>query len=177
MILANDELKKLITLGRLKIDPLYPDAVRENGLDLRIGGEYAIYAYEGSVVRPCDLEDAAHLFRVVRGEEVVIPPRNFVLLTTEEYVKMPDDVVGLANLRSTLARYGLVIPPTVVDAGFEGNITIEVVNESPNTIVLKRGMRFLHLILVKAEGRALYQGAYQGQRGVRPPKGLRAECP
>ncbi|MEM4438969.1 MAG: dCTP deaminase, partial [Pyrobaculum sp.] len=97
-------------------------------------------------------------------------------LTTEEYVKMPDDVVGLANLRSTLARYGLVIPPTVVDAGFEGNITIEVVNESPNTIVLKRGMRFLHLILVKAEGRALYQGAYQGQRGVRPPKGLRAEC-
>ncbi|MEM1519126.1 MAG: dCTP deaminase, partial [Pyrobaculum sp.] len=40
-----------------------------------------------------------------------------------------------------------------------------------------RGMRFLHLILVKAEGRALYQGAYQGQRGVRPPKGLRAECP
>ncbi|MEM4578490.1 MAG: dCTP deaminase, partial [Pyrobaculum sp.] len=24
MILANDELKKLITLGRLKIDPLYP---------------------------------------------------------------------------------------------------------------------------------------------------------
>ncbi|MEM4776463.1 MAG: dCTP deaminase, partial [Pyrobaculum sp.] len=27
------------------------------------------------------------------------------------------------------------------------------------------------------EGRALYQGAYQGQRGVRPPKGLRAECP
>ncbi|MEM1734290.1 MAG: dCTP deaminase, partial [Pyrobaculum sp.] len=27
MILANDELKKLITLGRLKIDPLYPDAV------------------------------------------------------------------------------------------------------------------------------------------------------
>lgn len=67
MILANDELKKLITLGRLKIDPLYPDAVRENGLDLRIGGEYAIYAYEGSVVRPCDLEDAAHLFRVVKG--------------------------------------------------------------------------------------------------------------
>ncbi|NAZ32852.1 MAG: dCTP deaminase, partial [Pyrobaculum sp.] len=48
MILANDELKKLISLGRLKVDPLYPDTVRENGLDLRIGGEYAIYAYEGT---------------------------------------------------------------------------------------------------------------------------------
>ena len=55
MILATNELKKLISLGRLKIDPLYPDTVRENGLDLRIGGEYAIYAYEGTVVRPCEL--------------------------------------------------------------------------------------------------------------------------
>jgi dCTP deaminase len=89
---------------------------------------------------------------------------------------MPNDVVGLANLRSTLARYGLVIPPTVVDAGFEGNITIEVVNETPNTIVLKPGLRFLHLILVKAEGAAKYLGTYLGQRGVTPPKGLKAEC-
>ncbi|MEZ0319958.1 MAG: dCTP deaminase [Pyrobaculum sp.] len=176
MIFANDELKKLISLGRLKVEPLYPDAVRENGLDLRIGGEYAIYAYEGAVVKTCELEDARPLFRVVKADEVVIPPRNFVLLTTEEYVKMPDDVVGLANLRSTIARYGLTAPPTVVDAGFEGNITIEIVNNSPNTIVLKKGTRFLHLVLVKAEGRALYQGVYQGQRGVRPPKGLKGEC-
>jgi len=176
MILANDELKKLISLGRLKVDPLYPDTVRENGLDLRVGGEYAIYAYEGAVVKPCELEDAKPLFRVVKADEVVIPPRNFVLLTTEEYVKMPDDVVGLANLRSTLARFGLVISPTVIDVGFEGNITIEVVNESPNTIVLKRGVRFLHLVLVKAEGRAVYAGSYQGQRGVTPPKGLKGEC-
>ena len=176
MILANDELRKLISTGRLKVDPLYPDTVRENGLDLRIGGEYAIYAYEGSVVAPCGLENARHLFRIVKADEVVIPPRNFVLLTTEEYVKMPDDVVGLANLRSTLARYGLTVPPTVVDTGFEGNITIEVVNNSPNTVVLRRGMRFLHLVLVKAEGRAQYAGLYQGQRGVTPPKGLRGEC-
>jgi len=176
MVLARDEIYKLIEKKSLVVDPLYADTVRENGLDLRIGGEYAIYAYEGAIVRPCSLEDARPLFRIVKAEEVVIPPRNFVLLTTEEYVKMPDDVVGLATLRSTLARYGLVIPITTVDAGFEGNITIEVVNESPNTIVLKRGMRFLHLILVKTEGRAKYAGYYQGQRGVTPPKGLSREC-
>jgi len=128
------------------------------------------------VVKPCEIEDARHLFRVVRADEVVIPPRGFVLLTTEEYVKMPGDAAGLANLRSTLARLGLVIPPTVVDAGFEGNVTIEVVNQSPNTIVLKRGVRFLHLVVVRAEGWASYAGAYLGQRGVTPPKGLKGEC-
>lgn len=179
MILAGDEIKKLISSGRLSVDPLRPDTVRENGLDLRIGREYAIYAYEGAAIRPCDLAEgeARRHFRIVKdAEEIAIPPRNFVLLTTEEYVKMPEDVVGLANLRSTLARYGLVIPPTVVDAGFEGNITIEVVNESPNTVVLRPGLRFLHLILAKAEGSAKYLGAYLGQRGVTPPKGLKDEC-
>jgi len=113
MVLARDEIYKLIEKKSLVVDPLYADTVRENGLDLRIGGEYAIYAYEGAIVRPCSLEDARPLFRIVKAEEVVIPPRNFVLLTTEEYIKMPDDVVGLATLRSTLARYGLVIPPCV----------------------------------------------------------------
>lgn len=176
MILTNDELKRLISEGRLVLEPYFPDAVRENGLDLRIGSEYAIYAYEGVVVKPCELDDAKPLFRVVKSEEIVIPSRNFVLLTTEEYVKMPPDVMGFANLRSTLARYGLVIPPTIVDAGFEGNITIEVVNESPNTIVLRRGMRFLHLVLAKTLGVAEYRGVYRGQRGVTPPKGLRREC-
>jgi dCTP deaminase len=176
MILTNDKIRELVESGRLRVEPLRPDTLRENGLDLRVGGEYAAYARGGIAVSPCELDDAGHLFRVVRADEVVIPPRSFALLTTEEYVRMPDDIVGLANLRSTLARYGLVIPPTVVDAGFEGNITIEVVNMSPNAIVLKRGMRFLHLILVRAEGRAAYAGAYQGQRGVRPPKGLRGEC-
>ena len=176
MILTNVELRRLISEGRLLVEPYLPDVVRENGLDLRVGGEYAIYAYEGVVVKPCDLTDTKHLFRVVGAGEIVVPPRNFVLLTTEEYVKMPNDVIGFANLRSTLARYGLVIPPTVVDAGFEGNITIEIVNQSPNTIVLKRGMRFLHLVLAKTAGVAEYRGVYQGQRGVTPPKGLRGEC-
>ncbi|MBP1449016.1 MAG: dCTP deaminase [Thermoproteus sp.] len=178
MILGGDEIRRLIASGRLSVDPLRDDTIRENGLDLRIGREYAIYAYEKYAIRPCDLDDARRFFSIIKDEdeEIVIPPRNFVLLTTEEYVRMPDDVVGLANLRSSLARYGLVIPPTVVDAGFEGQITIEVVNESPNTIVLRPGLRFLHLILVRAEGAGRYQGRYQGQRGVTPPKGLRGEC-
>ncbi|MFP3292656.1 MAG: dCTP deaminase, partial [Thermoproteus sp.] len=44
------------------------------------------------------------------------------------------------------------------------------------TIVLRPGLRFLHLILVRAEGAAKYLGTYLGQRGVTPPKGLKAEC-
>ncbi len=177
MILARSQIERLVEEGKLVVEPLFADAIRENGLDLRIGSEYAIYAFEGAIVDPCEQDDLTDSFRIVKADgKIVIPPRNFVLLTTLEYVKLPENIVGLCNLRSTLARLGLSIPPTVVDAGFEGNLTIEVVNNSPNTIVLKTGIRFLHLVLVETVGEAKYLGKYLGQRGVRPPKGLREEC-
>ncbi len=177
MILTRDEIIKLINNGTLVVEPLSNDTIRENGLDLRIGDEYAIYLLEDDQIDLCSVDDPSKLFRVVRdGNRIVVPPRNFVLLTTLEYIKLPESIVGLCNLRSTIARYGLSIPPTIVDAGFEGNLTIEVVNNSPNTIVLRSGMRFLHLVLVRADGMAKYLGKYLGQRGVRLPKSLRDEC-
>lgn len=179
MILGAKEIYRLIYDKRLYIDPLFEDTVAENGLDLRIGNQYATYAYENIEIRPCELDDneMAKLFKIEKGvDEIAIPPKSFVLLTTFEYIKLPADIVGLANLRSTLARMGLSIPPTVVDAGFEGNITIEVINNSSNTVVLKKFTRFLHLVLVKADGAIPYMGKYRGQIGVRPPKGMKNEC-
>ncbi|MGC9137235.1 dCTP deaminase [Caldivirga sp.] len=178
MILARGEILKLIKDGSLSIEPFTEDVVRENGLDLRVGNEYAIYAFENQVIDPCELESTRHLFSIVEAKDgrIIIPPRSFALLTTMEYVKFPRDVIGFCNLRSTLARYGLGVPPTIIDTGFEGNITIEVINNSGNYVVLRPGMRFLHVVLAKTIGEAKYQGKYLGQRGVTPPKGLKGEC-
>ena len=174
MILTKQEIEKLVEKKELEIEPFDKEIIRENGLDLRIGEEYAIYAFEDQVIDICELTSSAHLFSKVEAKDgrIVIPPDKFVLLTTLEYVKFPSNVVGLCNLRSTLARYGLAIPPTIVDAGFEGNLTIEVVNASKNYIVLRPGVRFLHVILVKTEGEVKYLGDYLGQKGVTLPKGL-----
>ena len=178
MILARGEILKLIKDGSLGIEPFTEDVVRENGLDLRVGNEYAIYAFENQVIDPCELESTRHLFSIVEAKDgrIIIPPRSFALLTTMEYVKFPRDIIGFCNLRSTLARYGLGVPPTIIDTGFEGNITIEVINNSGNYMVLRPGMRFLHVVLAKTIGEAKYQGKYLGQRGVTPPKGLKGEC-
>ncbi|WP_291999758.1 dCTP deaminase [Caldivirga sp.] len=178
MILARGEILKLIKDGSLSIEPFTEDVVRENGLDLRVGNEYAIYAFENQVIDPCELESTRHLFSIVEAKDgrIIIPPRSFALLTTMEYVKFPRDIIGFCNLRSTLARYGLGVPPTIIDTGFEGNITIEVINNSGNYVVLRPGMRFLHVVLAKTIGEAKYQGKYLGQRGVTPPKGLKGEC-
>ncbi|MCE4622278.1 MAG: dCTP deaminase [Desulfurococcales archaeon] len=60
---------------------------------------------------------------------------------------------------------------TVVDAGFEGQLTIEIIGSS-FPVKLYPGDRFLHLVLVKLNTPAHrpYRGQYKGQTGVRLPK-------
>jgi len=106
-------------------------------------------------------------FRIEKGDEFIINPYEHVLLTTDEYIKLPNDVMAFVNLRSSFARLGLLIPPTIVDAGFEGQLTIELVGSS-FPVKLKRGTRFLHLIFARTltPVEYPYNSKYQGQKGV-----------
>ena len=101
----------------------------------------------------------------------MIKPNEHVLLVTEEYLRLPNDIMAFVNLRSSFARLGLTIPPTIVDAGFEGQLTIELVG-STFPIKLKRDTRLLHLIFAKTLSpvERVYQGRYQGQTGVTLPR-------
>ena len=110
-----------------------PDAFREAGLDLRL------------------------------QEAVALAPGRFVLGLTAEIVQMPVDLMGFCNLRSSWARRGIIIPPTIVDPGFRGRLVIEMVNFSEDMIVLREGERFLHLIVAQVTGAIPYCGQYQNQ--------------
>ncbi len=172
MVLSDRLIRERIERGELRVDPLRPDAVRENGLDLRIGREVAFPVVRGEVI---DIENHAEphfSVREIPDEGVVIPGNTSVLLVTEEVVGLPGDLVGLCGLRSTLARWGFVAPPTVVDAGFEGQLTIEVAWTRPVPVRIYPGIRFLHLVLFEVPGgvERPYSGSYQGQRGVTLPR-------
>ena len=149
--------------------------VRENGLDLTVGPRVAVA--KDCILDPYHMsrDEIASCFEEaeIPDEGIVLKPGNVYLLHTGEYVRMPDGVVGLANLKSTLARRGVLIPPTIVDAGFEGEIVIEV--QTGTYVRIYKGMPFLHLVLLKADGRGNYRegGRYMGQRGITYAKPLK----
>ncbi|MCS7094890.1 MAG: dCTP deaminase [Thaumarchaeota archaeon] len=170
MILSDFDLWNYIKSGRMVIDPIHGDTVRENGLDLRIGDEMARLKSTGEVLDTYD-GDVSRFYELERGASFVIRPREHVLMHTVEYISMPRDLMGFVNLRSTFARLGLSIPPTIIDANFEGQLTIEMVGgEFP--VRLHAGQRFLHVVFAKltSEVSSPYRGKYQGQRGVRLPE-------
>jgi len=94
---------------------------------------------------------------------MTIPPHGFVLPWTKEHITLPDNLIGFCNLRSTWARRGLIIPPTIVDPGFQGQLVIEVFNAASYAIHIPDDSRFLHLVLAEVDGAIPYKGQYQGQ--------------
>jgi len=165
LILGDRDLKYYLEKGRIVISPLFQDTIRENGVDLRVGGEVARFKEINEVYE--DGKDIRSFYDIEKGNEFVIYPNEHVLLVTEEYVKLPNDVMAFVNLRSSFARLGILAPPTIVDAGFEGQLTIEVLG-SAFPVKIKRGTRFLHLIFARTltPVENPYRGKYQGQRGV-----------
>lgn len=172
MILGDRDLKYYIKTGRILIEPFDDEIVRENGVDLRLSKEIAKLKMASTPVdtRAKNL-DPNDYYEIVYGDSFIINPGERVLLNTMEYVKLPDDIMAFVNLRSTYARLGILSPPTIVDAGFEGNITIEIVGGS-FPIKLHAGDRFMHLIFARllTPVEKPYIGDYQGQKGVRLPK-------
>ncbi|MGI0141205.1 MAG: dCTP deaminase [Candidatus Micrarchaeales archaeon] len=175
MILSDFDLMNMIKSRRLIIEPFSETIVRENGVDFRLADEIGRHKHMGDafVMEPQDKDIIASAFDIEKGvSEIVVGGKEQVLLSTNEFISMPDDVVGFVELRSTWARHGLSMPPTIIDAGFKGTITLEVINNAPYKIRLRPMTRFAHIVFIKATSRVenAYQGNYNLQRGVRLPK-------
>lgn len=174
MILSDRDLRALIERGDLMIRPLEADQIRENGIDLRIGHEFArlrnVTVALDTRRPPSDLLDYYMRERTDKIDGFVMRPHEHVLLHTLEYVALPRDIMGFVNLRSTFARLGLFIPPTIIDAGFRGQLTIEVVGGN-FPVKIYPGQRFLHIVFAKlsSEVEKPYRGVYSGQLGVQLP--------
>jgi len=106
---------------------------------------------------------------------VIIPPGAFVLGCSLEYLKIPEDVIGICVGKSTYARCGLIVNVTPLEPGWEGQVTLELHNTSKCSIKVytyegicqvnfHKGNRPNHTYADK-------KGKYQGQKGIVYPKG------
>lgn len=97
--------------------------------------------------------------------------RSFWLGCTAEALELPDDLMAFVEIRSSWARQGFFLPPTIVDAGFRGNLTLEILSMGVESLDDLVGKRFAHLIFAKTSGPCeRYSGKYTDQRGITEAK-------
>lgn len=104
-----------------------------SSIDLRLGYEFGFLEtrkVEALDTRSMDGMELQKELTAGPDEGVVVHSGEFVLSTTLETVDVPDDMVARVEGRSSYARLGL-IPHAAggfVDAGFRGQITLEIQN-------------------------------------------------
>jgi len=146
MILSDRDIKKIIKQGKLIFRPsLTQDQIGSASIDLKLG---QIFKYFN--ISKHHLLDTMSGFpgndfiitkKVKLNEAFILHPNNFVLASTEEYVKVPDNIILRMEGKSTLARMGILAHTAgFVDPGFEGTLTLEISNQSNLPVALYSGM-------------------------------------
>lgn len=91
--------------------------------------------------------------RIPYNGKFVLHPREFVLGCTLEYIKLPNNIAGRLEGKSTWGRVGLQVHSTAgfVDPGFEGALTFELQNVGKVPIPLYPGLRVAQISLYQSE--------------------------
>ncbi len=189
MILSNIGIQEALDSGRLQIDPEPQPRAPEKGkdcpynttaVDLTLGDEIVILKPDESPIT-MDLGQGELLrFLSKNAERRKLNPdqpfrlgqNRFVQGRTHERVHLPlnDDgpcYAARVEGRSSFARCGLLVHFTAptIHAGYEGTITLEMINLGPYPILLHPGIPICQLIVEVVEGRPLRSDSqFQGHR-------------
>ncbi len=151
-------LRRLIyEQGELVITPLLdPDRQVNKGsasIDLRLGTEFVV-SRRGHLPHINSLEKdfkakvatLQNRYYVGIGSRFVLHPGHFVLGSTLEYLKLPDNLCGNVVTRSSWGRYGLIIATAVaVQPGYRGCLTLELRNLAEVPLLLYPGSKVLQI--------------------------------
>lgn len=164
MILSDKTLKSLLKSGELVVSPIDEKSIQPASIDCRLGDHFLVI--EDNHMHVITLGEEIK-YREIEGDSITIPPHSFILATTQEYIKMPNNLTAFVEGRSSIGRIGLFIQNAGwVDPGFEGRITLELYNASSLPIKLESGKRICQLVFCKMDSAAdkPYEGKYQRQQ-------------
>ncbi len=148
--------------------------VSSYGYDIRVGRHFKIFTnLYSTIVDPKEFRPEAYVD--VEGDTCTIPPNSFVLAESVEHIRMPRNVTALVLCKSTYIRAGVLIPTTVLEAGWEGTITLEIGNMTPLPAKVYANEGIAQVLFFEGDepcdtSYADRKGKYQNQKGVVLPR-------
>ena len=152
MILSNEDIKKHIKTGEIKVEPLSADQIGPASIDLALDDIF--YQIKPEYRNKEIFLDRTNLMEVLeefRSKEVKIKPGELLLGRTKEKITLPSDICAMLEGRTRFARVGLAIHVTskFINPGANNRQILEIVNLSQSILVLKEGMRICQVIFQK----------------------------
>lgn len=169
-MLTDLQIQSAVESGDLGIEPFHQEQVQPASYDVRLF-EVLREPLPGGIL---DLRNVpeGHTREVKLDEDgYVLMPGAFILGCTEEIIRIGGEMTAKVEGKSSLGRLGLAVHVTAgfIDPGFEGQVTLEIVNQFTRPLRLFPGMKIGQLTFtgLSHPPQHLYgrKGNYMGQRG------------
>lgn len=161
MILSDRDILFSLSHSDLKIIPKPSEkSIQPCSVDLHLGNE--LKTIEGESI------DILH-------DSYKLKPHEFLLGSTLEYVEIPNYLCGQVEGKSSIARLGITCHQTAgyIDAGYNGNITLELFNCSNKEFELESSMPICQIVFhtllsecIRPYGSDGLDSHYQGSNGT-----------
>ena len=165
-VLSSHDIQRLLQ----QQPPLIEDAVsldeqvQPNGVDLTLR-EVALLQSAGTIAASNAQRQVSELALLAfdgLGFIDLIP--GGYIVSYNEIVHLPRDIMALGRPRSSLLRCGVTIGTAVWDAGYSGRSQSLLVVHNPLGIRLQKNARLMQLVFFQLTGETEgYQGIYQGE--------------
>ena len=181
MVLSDRTIKAELAAGRIVIDPHDPGLVQPSSVDVRVDRFFRVFhnaRYPYIDVKEPQ-EDLTELVEIDGDRPFILHPGEFVLASTLERIRLPDDLVARLEGKSSLGRLGLLIHSTAgfIDPGWDGHVTLELSNVANLPITIYYAMKIGQLSFVQLSepaetpyGAGVLGSKYQGQQGPTPSR-------
>jgi dCTP deaminase len=114
------------------------------------------------------LSEAGYDIRI--AQDITLHPfKRFSLASTVEHFAMPDNMIGVVHDKSTWARRSLSVFNTVIEPGWRGWLTLELVYHGWGVLRIPAGAGIAQVIFHQTMEKALYTGRYQNQPNAPTP--------
>lgn len=169
MILPDHEIRALALDGAIR--PYNEYQLQPSSYDVCLGPVFRIFVSHGTRVvdldKPETFKDLTKRVEIEPDGEFVIHSGQCVLAQTLEVVDIPNGFVARIEGKSSIGRLGLIVHMAgYIDPGFNGVVTLELVNNIELPIVLHPGSPIAQLSFAQmgSLAEAPYEGRYQGDK-------------
>lgn len=158
-ILTKEEILQRVKTGNIVVSPsLDVFQVQAHAIDLRLGFTFLLpkawrMTKEGREAMMIDpLRDhGPEYFDVIeleQGQSFDLLPQEYVLVSTFETIKIPNDLMAVLYPRSSVNRKGLSVDLTgIIDSGYEGPLTLPIRNNTRSQVIqLHPGERICQIV-------------------------------
>lgn len=158
-ILTKDEILQRVKDGNLGFTPnLDQFQIQAHAIDLRLGFTFLLpkawritkRGREAMMIDPLR-DHGPEYFDVIeleQGQAFDLLPQEYVLVSTFETIRVPDDLMAVLYPRSSVNRKGLSVDLTgIIDSGYEGPLTLPIRNNTRSQVIqLHPGERICQVV-------------------------------